>query len=112
MSNQDRFSELMNSVQRIDSRKNEQSSAANGMPWQQGKEVNRGNAPTPGSIGQRGQDGGGPGSFEAEATEAKPRGVFMVIDGDNYAGSVKPHRIDGIYDYQTMLRLFAANGAA
>lgn len=107
MASQDRLAELMESVQKLGTNKTETGKIQNGALWQPGRELNRGNAPTPGSIGQRGDEGGGPGTFFGGSAPGSSGKSFIKVDSDSYDGPARPKRVDGIYDYQMMLRLFA-----
>ncbi|MDQ7822349.1 MAG: hypothetical protein RDV48_06100 [Candidatus Eremiobacteraeota bacterium] len=108
MAAKDRLSELMESVQKITDRKNDSASSLSNVSLKPSRELVRGNAPSAGSIGQRGDDGGSAGSFMNMDSPEKKTKIEMVSNtGDGYDGVTRSRRVDGIYDYAMMLQLFA-----
>lgn len=107
MGNQEQLSEHMQSIQKIKTQKNDSANYFNGTQWQAGREINRGGAPTPDSIEKRGEENGGFGSYSGDPFEQRPKAVYLAIEGDLYEGTSRPSKLEGIYDYRTMLQLFA-----
>jgi hypothetical protein len=110
----DRLSELMDAIQNIGDRKNGTSSLNNGSLWTPSREMNRGGAPTSDSVGQRGDEGHGSAFHMNMGTPYKGLQVEMVStrNYDGYDGSARSQKMDGVYDYQTMLKLFGTGNNA